>query len=614
MKLSINSDLDVTPRQPDLGLLAEDNELLGIFIATKSRAAAEQLIERHGPMVAGVIRRMICDSKDAEDAYQATFLIFLQSAKKIRNQTSLAAWLYGVAYRTAYRVRRRSQRLRAASLSDATCEPTQINNPLEKIAREMELELLDRELNALHPPLREALIEHYVLGFSAPQIADRLDISLSAVEGRLRRGRSSLRQRLARRGISFTVSLAAAAVYQSNCVAAVAQTWQQGFLQSDLFSHAVSANSPSIPLNLQQLVQGEIAMKSLSFKVATLTAMAASLIVSVSGLPYLLIGDGNKPSQSLIVSSAFGEQLATAEATLLLADAPPAASTPTDANKFASDPFSDPFNDSPISGKTRLNSKNATSQVVDPKLALAQSTTTFTMPTGPAPNWMTDGGTLAQEEAQLRERVRSAIRKKVKPDFNNTPLRSVLETFALELNLAILIDTVALELDGTASPEDPVTLQGVPEMSLQRALHLILDPKELTILVEPDYVMVTTKSSGSGNTLRYYDLAHFLPNIEKVPEIIRLIETMIQADWVTTGGECVIQCFGSVLVVSCPEYAHRDIEGLLYELSKMDPANLKAVSNNGIGFGGQQSGGMGGGGMGGMGSGSMKGPQGGGMF
>ena len=162
--------------------LASDSELLAIFIETRSRDVAEQLVQRHGPMVAGVVRRMLRHSSDAEDAFQATFLIFFQSATKIQKQASLSAWLYGVAYRTAYRVRQRSKQRRPIVHHEAVCDPLQIEDPIEKIANESQLELLDRELNRLEPSLKEMLVEHHLLGFSAPQIAERLNLSVSAVE------------------------------------------------------------------------------------------------------------------------------------------------------------------------------------------------------------------------------------------------------------------------------------------------------------------------------------------------------------------------------------------------------------------------------------------------
>jgi DNA-directed RNA polymerase specialized sigma24 family protein len=82
-----------------------DAELLEIYALSQSSVALSEIVRRHSPLVASVIRRLISNAQDAEDAYQATFLAMVLSVKKIRKPDSLAAWLYGVAYRSAKRVR-----------------------------------------------------------------------------------------------------------------------------------------------------------------------------------------------------------------------------------------------------------------------------------------------------------------------------------------------------------------------------------------------------------------------------------------------------------------------------------------------------------------------------
>ncbi|MDZ4847997.1 MAG: VWA domain-containing protein, partial [Pirellulaceae bacterium] len=111
---------------------------------------------------------------------------------------------------------------------------------------------------------------------------------------------------------------------------------------------------------------------------------------------------------------------------------------------------------------------------------------------------------LAAGTSTAEKRIYGALKNPVKPDFNATPLRSVMETWAIENQIPIFIDTAALELDGTVSAEDPVTLQGIPEISLRSALRLVLDPKELTYVIEDEVMKITTKGEGSGRVLRIY--------------------------------------------------------------------------------------------------------------
>src|SRR6267378_2564950 len=80
-----------------------DQDLLEQFLSKRDEASFAELLERHGPMVLGVCRRVLHDEHLAEDAFQATFLILARKAGSIRKQTALASWLHGVALRLAHK-------------------------------------------------------------------------------------------------------------------------------------------------------------------------------------------------------------------------------------------------------------------------------------------------------------------------------------------------------------------------------------------------------------------------------------------------------------------------------------------------------------------------------
>jgi RNA polymerase sigma factor (sigma-70 family) len=102
-----------------------DVQLLERFLAHGEQAAFEAIVRRHGPMVLGVCRRILHHAHDAEDAFQATFLVLMRKAGSILHREVLGAWLYGVAYRIAVRARTMSARRRARErMAGERSEPT----------------------------------------------------------------------------------------------------------------------------------------------------------------------------------------------------------------------------------------------------------------------------------------------------------------------------------------------------------------------------------------------------------------------------------------------------------------------------------------------------------
>src|SRR3954466_999675 len=82
-----------------------DGQLLDRFVGRREGPVFEAIVRRHGPMVWGVCRRILRDHHDAEDAFQATFLVLARRASSVKPRDKLGHWLYGVAYQTAKKAR-----------------------------------------------------------------------------------------------------------------------------------------------------------------------------------------------------------------------------------------------------------------------------------------------------------------------------------------------------------------------------------------------------------------------------------------------------------------------------------------------------------------------------
>jgi RNA polymerase sigma factor (sigma-70 family) len=176
-----------------------DGQLLRRFARLHEEAAFEALVRQHGPMVWGVCRRLLPEGHDAEDAFQATFLVLLQKAASIREHDSAASWLYGVARRVARRARANADRRRGVE-RQAPLPPPQPDGPSEAAGREV-LAIVEEELARLPERFRAPLMLCGLGGLSKAEAARQLGCKTGTVASRLARARERLRGRLARRGV-----------------------------------------------------------------------------------------------------------------------------------------------------------------------------------------------------------------------------------------------------------------------------------------------------------------------------------------------------------------------------------------------------------------------------
>ncbi|MGN6134053.1 MAG: sigma-70 family RNA polymerase sigma factor [Aureliella sp.] len=572
--------------------LQTDAELLELYLYGGSHEAMVTLVQRFAPLVATVVRRVVSHPQDAEDAFQATFVILLKSAKSIRSRRSIAAWLYGVAYRTACRVRAKSRR-RAVPLGDIDMpDLDSAENPIAQISRQIELSTLDRELENLPESLREPVVEHYILGHSARQIADRLELSVAAVEGRLRRGRRLLRHRLATRGLSLTVLASGIAWQRDHATTAMAsEAWAERVLQNT----PSNSSDSSLPLDsllssdpyISQLVQGEMAMR-LAPLVKPIAMVSSVAFVTISLSLFALSAQiGGTQPREVRPSGSTPERVSAPAGPAEIDAAKIATASILSQSEPAQTPKLQPAGEPKMAAGPVMENVNVTSK---------EEVASFLRPEGESPSWLRTG----TEDLQAGEKTRQRTRETVEVDFTGTPLSQVLDTFADMLAVDIVVDRQSLN-DAEIDADTPITLQ-LHSLPLCEALEHILDPLGLAYEVNDYSIRVVSREQVQGS-VRYYDLAYLLPTSAGIRDLVRTIQSTIEPDaWEIKGtGTGTIGLIGSMMVVNCPERAHRKIEKLLAELAKMNPANLRsatgpATATEGglMGWGGGMGGGMGG--------------------
>ncbi|MGM0489468.1 MAG: RNA polymerase sigma factor [Planctomycetota bacterium] len=283
-----------------------DGQLLTRFVAEGDHTVFSTLVIRHGPLVLGVCRRVLGDVHEAEDAFQATFLVLARSACKIRRHRSLACWLHGVAYRTASRVAKEKWHHMQPLSSDVIEDASQV---LDHIAHRDQQHLVDEELSRLPATDRHALTLRYLEDLSNEEIAGALDISMAAVKGRLKRAKERLRRRLLRRGVSFGVFVAA--VKESRVDVQAIQTLVSETIQLFMSGETtdVAASSAAHELALTEI--GETVM---NIRKILLLAASAILAATVSWHGLSKSGVAQEPQKAILVTSMAQQQPSGGEA------------------------------------------------------------------------------------------------------------------------------------------------------------------------------------------------------------------------------------------------------------------------------------------------------------
>ncbi len=254
-----------------------DGQLLEDFLSRRDEAAVAALVRRHGPMVRGVCRRVLHNHHDAEDAFQATFLVLVRTAASVVPREAVGNWLYGVAHRTALKARATAaKRLTRERQVQQMPEPAAVPEP----DRWHDLEpLLDRELSRLPDKYRVAIVLCDLEGKTGKEAARHLRLSEGTLATRLRTARAMLARRLARHGVAGSVGALAAALSREAAAGVPASAALTTIKAASLLAAGQAAATGVISANVAGLTHEVLTtMFVTKLRFAAVVVLAASLI------------------------------------------------------------------------------------------------------------------------------------------------------------------------------------------------------------------------------------------------------------------------------------------------------------------------------------------------
>jgi RNA polymerase sigma factor (sigma-70 family) len=278
-----------------------DGQLLEGFIGRRDESAFTALVRRHGPMVLGVCRRVLGNPHDADDAFQATFLVLVRKASSVRPREAVGAWLHGVAYRTALDLRGKLARQWSRERQVAVMpEPAARPSPGWTEVRL----LLDAALGRLPEKYRLPIVLCDLEGRSRAEVARQLGIPEGTLSSRLATARQRLARRLAHHGAILPGATLAALIAENTASAAVSVSLLAATVEAAMWSAAAPAvGGGVVSINVATLTEGVLQamfLTKLKITAAVLVGVAA-LGLGTGGVMYQ--AQAGKPQDGAPVQS-----------------------------------------------------------------------------------------------------------------------------------------------------------------------------------------------------------------------------------------------------------------------------------------------------------------------
>jgi RNA polymerase sigma factor (sigma-70 family) len=262
----------------------DDAQLLRRFLGQRDEIAFATIVQRYGAMVWDLCVRRLGETPEAEDAFQATFLVLVRKAPSLHGPQLLGPWLYGVAYRTALKVRGRRARLtaRETMLPEQAAETASAEQK-EAIWRDLR-PVLDEEVNRLPEKYRQPVLLCYLQGLSSEEAAERLGCPKGTIFSRLSRARDLLRQRLSRRGLGVSAGALTAVLTTNAAVKAMPPSALTENTIRMCLSFAAGTAGQAMSAPLAALVEGVLHSMFLNkVKFVAIVLLALGLVGSGAG-------------------------------------------------------------------------------------------------------------------------------------------------------------------------------------------------------------------------------------------------------------------------------------------------------------------------------------------